>query len=98
MASMYIHCFAFQWKPGVTDEEIDRAEAEIRAFQGHIPGLLETYAGRNDSPMGQGYTFGGVMKFANKTAYNAYVTHPSHQKLLAWLIPLISPIELDFPA
>jgi hypothetical protein len=93
---MYIHCFAFRWKPGVTEERIDRAAAEIQNLQGQIPGLLETYVGRNISPQGQGYTFGGVMKFADKVSLDTYGPHPVHQKLLNWLMPLIEPMELDF--
>jgi hypothetical protein len=27
---------------------------------------------------------------------DAYESHPVHQKLLSWLIPLIDPIEVDF--
>jgi len=36
------------------------------ALQGKIPGLVETAVGVNISPRGQGYEFGGVMKFADK--------------------------------
>lgn len=93
---MYIHCFAFRWKPGVTEEQIDHAAMEIQKLQGQIPGLLETHAGRNISPRGQGYTFGGVMKFADKASLDAYGPHPVHQQLLSWLMPLIDPMEVDF--
>jgi antibiotic biosynthesis monooxygenase (ABM) superfamily enzyme len=93
---MYIHCFAFRWKPGTTEEQIARAEREIKALQGQIPGLLETYAGQNISPRGQGYTFGGVMKFVDRASLDAYGPHPVHQKLVSWLMPLIEPIEVDF--
>lgn len=96
MRLMYIHCFAFRWKPGVTEEQIDRAAVEIQKLQGQIPGLLETYVGRNISPRGQGYAFGGVMKFADKASLDAYGLHPVHQQLLSWLVPLIEPIEVDF--
>ncbi|HTZ90318.1 MAG TPA: Dabb family protein [Alloacidobacterium sp.] len=98
MAGMYIHCFAFRWKPGVTDEQIERAAADIQSLQGQIPGLLETYVGRNESPRGQGYSFGGAMKFADKASFEAYGPHPVHQKLLEWLLPLVEPLELDFGA
>jgi hypothetical protein len=98
MALMYIHCFAFRWKPGVTDEQIERATVEIRAFQGHVPGLLETYVGKNESPRGQGYAFGGVMNFSDKPSFEAYGQNPVHLKLLGWLMPLIEPLELDFSA
>lgn len=93
---MYIHMFAFRWKPGVTPEVKQRIISEIRKLQGQIPGLLETSVGLNLSPRGQGYELGGVMKFTDKDALDAYGPHPVHQKLLSWLVPLIEPIEVDF--
>lgn len=47
---MYIHMFAFRWKPGVTAEQKERVIAGIRALQGKIPGLLETAVGTNILP------------------------------------------------
>lgn len=95
---MYIHMFAFRWKAGTSQEQKTRAAIEIRALQGRIPGLLETFVGENISPRGQGYELGGVMKFADKDALNQYGPHPVHQRLLTWLVPLIEPIEVDFEA
>lgn len=95
---MYIHMFAFRFKPGVSDEQKEYIIVEIHKLQGAIPGLLETWVGRNDSPRGQGYELGGVMKFADTASLDAYGTHPLHQKLLSWLMPLIEPIEVDFRA
>src|SRR5580700_656433 len=93
---MYIHMFAFRFKAGVTDAQKDHVVAEIRKLQSEIPQVLESWVGMNDSPRGQGYEFGGVMKFADKAACEAYGAHPVHQKLLSWLMPLIEPIEVDF--
>ncbi len=95
---MYIHLFAFRLKPSVTDTQKDRIVAEIRKLQNQIPGLLETFVGRNFSPRGLGYELGGVMKFADKASLDAYGPHPVHQQLVSWLMPLIEPIEVDFPA
>jgi len=92
------HVFAFQWKPDATDAEKARAWKDIAAFQGQIPGLLETHVGPNISPRGKGYTFGGIMRFKDKAALDAYVQHPAHQALLVWLVPLIDAIELDLQA
>jgi hypothetical protein len=92
------HVFAFQWKPSTSQAQIDRATKEISAFQGVIPGLLQTHVGPNISPRGKGYTFGGIMQFKDKAALDAYVRHPAHQALLAWLVPLIDAIELDLRA
>jgi antibiotic biosynthesis monooxygenase (ABM) superfamily enzyme len=97
-AASVFHVFAFQWKPAATQEEKARARKDIAAFQGQIPGLLETHAGHNISPKGKGYTFGGIMRFKDKAALDAYVQHPAHQALLVWLVPLIDAIELDLNA
>jgi Stress responsive A/B Barrel Domain len=94
--NMVIHTFAFRWKGEVTEEQKARVMAEIRELQGQIPGLLETWVGMNFSPRSQGYALGGVMKFADRAALEAYDGHPVHQKLLRWLMPLIEPVEVDF--
>ena len=92
------HVFAFQWKPGTSQAQKDRAAKEIAAFQGKIPGLLQTHVGPNISPRGKGYTFGGIMQFRDQASLDAYVQHPAHQALLVWLVPLIDAIELDLRA
>lgn len=93
---MVIHTFAFRWKPGVTPEQKEHVVWEIQALQGQIPGLVETLVGHNISPRSQGYELGGVMKFADRAVFDAYNEHPVHQKLLAWLMPLIDPLEVDY--
>ena len=93
---MVLHTFYFRWKPEATPAQKQRVQAEIQAFQGKIPGLLETNAGFNFSPRSEGYDFGGVMKFPDRAALEAYTNHPAHQQLLSWLMPLIEPVELDF--
>jgi hypothetical protein len=94
--TLYIHMFAFRWKPGVTDVQKVRVRIEIRNLQGQIPGLLETWVGTNISPRSLGYELGGVMKFADEAALLAYPNHPVHVKLVNWLMPLIEPVEVDF--
>lgn len=93
---MFIHMFAFRFKAGVTEEQKARVLTAIRSLQGQIPGLLETQVGRNESPRGAGYELGGVMKFPDKAAFENYNSHPVHEGLLVWLLPLIEPIEVDF--
>lgn len=92
------HVFAFRWKPNTSEAEKDRAAKEIAAFQGQIPGLLQTHVGPNMSSRGKGYTFGGIMQFKDKASLDAYFQHPTHQALLAWLVPLIDAVELDLQA
>ena len=93
---MFIHMFAFRWKPEASQAQKDRALADIQAFQGQIAGLIETALGVNQSPRGGGYALGGVMKFTDQAAFEAYSDAPEHQALLRWLVPLIEAIEIDF--
>jgi Stress responsive A/B Barrel Domain len=95
---MIIHTFAFRWKAGVEQEQRQRVIAAIRDLQGRIPGLEETWVGVNFSARSQGYELGGVMKFASRQALEVYGDHPVHRHLLAWLMPLIEPVEIDFEA
>jgi hypothetical protein len=92
------HVFVFQWKPDAAEAQKARAAKDIAAFQGQIEGLLETHVGPNISPRGKTYTFGGIMRFKDRASLDAYVQHPMHKALLAWLVPLIDAIELDLPA
>jgi hypothetical protein len=93
---VFIHVFGFRWEENATEADKARAERDIRAFQGQIPGLIDVTVGDNLSPRGRGYTFAGLMLFTHRGAYDAYCTHPMHLALLEWLVPLIEPVELDF--
>jgi hypothetical protein len=97
-SAMMIHMFAFRWKAVATEEQKHRAITEISAFQGKIPGLLEVHVGKNISARESGYETGGVMKFRDAAALRNYTVHPAHRALLAWLSPLIDPVEVDFTA
>jgi hypothetical protein len=92
---MFLHMFSFRWKPGITEQQKQRVFDEVNALKDRIPGILDSAAGFNTSPRGQGYEFGGVMKFQDRAAYEAYNAHPVHQQLLTWLLPLIDPMEVD---
>jgi len=89
------HVFLFQWKAGITQAQKERATKEILAFQGVIPGLLQTHVGPNLSPNGHSYAYGGVMQFKDQASLDAYPKHPAHRALPAWLVPLIDAVELD---
>lgn len=98
VSATVFHIFAFQWKEGTSQAQKDRARKDIGAFQGVIPGLLQTHVGPNISPRGKGYTFGGLMLFKDQASLEAYLQHPAHLALLAWLKPLIDAVELDLRA
>ena len=95
---MYFHIFGFKWKPEATDAQKAQTIVDVEAFKGVVRGLVEVHLGHNESPRGQGYVFAGVMRFTGKVAFEAYLTHPAHEKLLVWLRPIIDPVEFDFLA
>lgn len=78
---MYIHMFAFRFKSRVTAQQKEKVTTEVSKLKSQIPLILDSWVGMNDSPRGGGYEFGGVMKFADKAACEAYAAHPVHQKL-----------------
>ena len=94
----FVHVFTFQWKAGTIEQQQREAEQQIRAFRNIIPGLLKMHVGRNLSPRNGGYTFGGVMYFTDRAAFQEYETHSAHMALLAWLVPLIDAVEIDLEA
>ncbi len=93
---MVIHAFAFRWRAGVPEAPKAQAIETIRSFKGQIPGLEATYIGINFSPHSLGYELGGVMHFSDRASLAAYNTHPVHQALLDWLVPLVEAIQVDF--
>jgi hypothetical protein len=95
---MFFHVFGFKWKPEATEEQKAQVVVDVEAFKGVVPGLIEVHMGHNESPRGLGYTFAGVMRFTGKAAFEAYMVHPAHEKLLVWLRPIIEPVEFDFLA
>jgi len=97
-ARLFIHTFGFRWKPGVTSAQRAKSIEVIRALQGQIPGLLNTWVGENISPRSQGFELGGVMQFSDRTVLDAYSSHPAHLEVLAFVRPLIDAIEIDFEA
>lgn len=94
---MFVHMFLFRWKAQATADHHARAQEEIEAFGARIPGLQFVAAGSNISPNAGEFGFGGVMHFDDEAAYQAYAVHPDHQRLLAWLVPVIEAVECDFP-
>jgi hypothetical protein len=96
--SVYIHAFVFRWKQKVDQNQVQRIKEAILDFEGKIPGLVEVHAGINLAVNRKDYEFGGVMKFVDKEALDAYQVHPQHKQLLGWLAPLIDAVELDFEA
>ena len=96
---MIVHTFHIRPRASAEPAQIERFLAEVRGFQGHVPGLLETYVGHNLSEHANGFTVGAAMKFTDKAALDAYIVSPIHKQLLGWAGPMIEAVqEVDFEA
>jgi hypothetical protein len=83
------HFGVFQFKEGVTAEEIEECFAEMRAMVGLIPGLLSMENGpyKSDEGLDDGYTHGFIMTFDSAASRDAYLPHPEHMKRVGLVQP-----------
>lgn len=95
---MFVHVFSFEWKDAATEEDRQRALAQIARLKDDIPEILDLWLGQNVSPTTPHLSTTGVMRFASQDAFRAYCSNPHHTALLEWLVPLIRPVEIDFEA
>lgn len=74
------HVVLMKFKPEVTQETIDGIEADLKAIQQKLPGMLEFSMGPNVSQEGvsKDFTHGFVMTFASLADLQAYLPHPDH--------------------
>lgn len=69
------HFGVFQFKEGITEEQIEECFAEMRAMVGIIPGLLSMENGpyKSDEGLSDGYTHGFIMTFDSSESRDAYL-------------------------
>jgi len=89
------HAFGFQWKPEATDAQKERADHQIAALQGRVPGPLQTHVGPILRLAAEATPSWELFQFKDRASLEAYPQHPAHLALLAWLAPLIDAVELD---
>ncbi|MFC4994144.1 Dabb family protein [Rubritalea tangerina] len=79
---MVRHLGFFQFKEGVSDEEIAMCFDELRAMVGQIPGLLSIEHGlhQSDEGLDDGFTHAFCMTFESIAARDAYLPHPVHMQ------------------
>lgn len=93
------HYGMFQFKEGVTEEEIGFCFKTMKAMVGKIPGLLHMEYGPYDSTEGlnDGYTHGFIMDFESPEAREAYLPHPIHEEVKAIVVPKLERVVVfDF--
>ena len=95
------HIALVQFKPGVSQGQIEAIFAQLKSLKDRIPGILDFSSGRNNSHEGLtgGFTHGFIMTMQSAAARDAYLTHPEHEKVKAIALPKVENIVVfDYEA
>ena len=96
---MVRHFGVFQFKPGITPEQIDNCFAELQSMVGKIPGLLEIEHGpyQSDEGLNEDFTHGFIMTFDSLESRDAYLPHPIHEAVKDVVVPCLERVVVfDF--
>ena len=92
---MIEHIVLIRWTEQASPEAIDTVMTELRGLKGKIDVIVELSCGADFSERAKGYTHGLVVRFGDRAALNAYISHPEHQRVVQ---KLINPIRADILA
>ena len=76
-----MHTVLVRWGPEATSVEVGELEELAGTFPDTIPGVLDVHCGTNSSTEGLsgGFEWALVIRFADASARDDYLPHPSHQ-------------------
>jgi hypothetical protein len=93
------HYGVFQFKEGVTDEEVQECFSRMHGMVGSIPGLLDFNYGPYDSAegMNDGFTHGFIMTFDSPQSRDEYLPHDHHEQVKEFVVPKLDRVVVfDF--
>jgi len=93
------HMGLFQFKDGVSGEQIEECFAELVGMVGQIPGLEEVIHGpyESDEGLNDGFTHGFIMTFTSPQARDDYLPHPVHERVKNIVLPRLERVVVfDF--
>jgi hypothetical protein len=93
------HYGMFQFKEGVSEDQISNSFNTMMEMVGEIPGLLGMEHGPYDSSEGlnDGFTHGFIMTFDSPESREAYLPHPIHEEVKDIVVPLLERVVVfDF--
>lgn len=92
MATPLQHVVLFTFRPELDAATIDAALQRFVTLAQSIASVAAMQWGENISTEGlsQGYTHCFLLRFADATARDAYLSHPEHQAFVAFIVPLLT--------
>lgn len=96
---MVRHYGMFQFKPEITEDQIEECFTEMMGMVDKIPGLQKMEYGPYDSPEGlnDGFTHGFLMTFDSPESRDEYLPHPEHERVADIVVPRLERVVVfDF--
>ena len=93
------HYGVFQFKDGISHEQIENCFSEMMGMVGKIPGLLDMIHGpyESDEGLNEEFTHGFIMTFDSAGSRDAYLPHPIHEQVKDIVTPCLERvIVFDF--
>ncbi|MGN6494365.1 MAG: Dabb family protein [Agriterribacter sp.] len=86
---MVRHFGVFKFKPGVQNAQIEDCFLTMKNMVGRIDGLLDMEYGpyNGDEGLNEDFTHGFVMTFDTPESRDAYLPHPIHEDVKAFVVP-----------
>ena len=91
---MVRHYGVFEFKPEVTEAQIEECFSAMEGMVGQIPGLENMEHGpyKSDEGLNEGFTHGFIMTFDSVESRDAYLPHPIHQRVVDLVLPRLERI------
>ncbi|HLU40738.1 MAG TPA: Dabb family protein [Planctomycetota bacterium] len=80
---MFHHVVLFRLRPGITLERVRRARERLGRLAETLPGVLHFSVTHNVAAENGGYTLALFSAFESEQAYEIFIRHPDHQRVLA---------------
>ena len=99
---MVRHFGVFEFKEGITEDQITECFRTMKNMVGQIKGLLDMEYGPYNSSEGlnDGFTHGFVMTFDSLESRDVYLPHPVHEKVKEFVVPKLERsivFDIDVP-
>jgi hypothetical protein len=82
---MIDHIVLVKFSEKTTQDQLQEVVTRFKALKGHLTGIVDLQAGLNFSDKNQGYQVVLSIRFEDQAALDAYVPHPKHQAIAAFI-------------
>lgn len=82
MAAGFRHVVMFRWRSGTPESQLAALERALAELPRQVAEIRRYRFGRDAGAVSGNFDFAIVADFADRAAWQRYVDHPAHQKLI----------------